>query len=612
MSKYTPDVQRGKALVENLGTPITFEFEYEYLRNLSEWSSEVANYHYDKKLQFSNTGGFNFGQKTKAMLIDMNDGGKAYYLNRWTDGFSGNELDLQSFIAADGTTHFKAKDFNTLISTQGSVDDNKNIKEKYYLTIFTEPPSRANETETILAHYIIQSKAFTDDTEHPSRRVNCEGQNSGQPHNSVHLIIGDFYTNNLTVTTTTTQPKMYANNKQINVNLSTNLSIVNEATKREIIAYLTHDDVQLFQSFLLYFEKLEAGTSGEKGISAIDECTANISIEKSDNSTITTNDNIVISRSHIELQNNTDISNALAGGTVTITANAVMEFNDDETRNLQFPKWNESGSPNTGALVWGASNLSSQNENTAYSAVSKADHDTVGTLFYRTSEDSALLNYYANYDIKAQLQGGEDAKTKRDMHLQRDEQLGVNGREVELDTDNNGSSKVYTEARYDVSQLPDADSIKYIKCEVELEQKNDPNNPESYITVPINNYLTGLTVCGLYQTDQTSTTTKLVFILNVDQNQVQKFLNEEDVYKIPIEFNVKTGKNSDFETSQYVYANYKIKLTVSAFDHNAASDTDGSDEPIPWQNYITNSKPNADFVIYTNARIYTDLIKQAS
>jgi len=63
-----------------------------------------------------------------------------------------------------------------------------------------------------------------------------------------------------------------------------------------------------------------------------------------------------------------------------------------------------------------------------------------------------------------------------------------------------------------------------------------------------------------------------------------------------------------------VWSALTVKLTVSAFDHNAAADTntDNNNAAIPWQNYITNSKPNADFVIYTNARIYTDLIKQVS
>lgn len=596
ISKYTSDSQRGKALVENLGTPVTFEFEYEYLRNLSEWTSEGAAYNYNKKLLFSKIGTFEFGSNTKAMLIDLNDGGKAYYLDNWTTGFSNGELDLHAFKAADGTTQFTPKTFSSLISSQNITDNTTNIKEKYYLTIFTESYNRpSNNTNEYLAHYTIQSKSFTDDTEHPSRRLDCEGQNSMQPHNMVHLIIGDFYTNELNVRTTTSNPRMYANNKQIELELSTTLSIVNTETKEQINSYLTHNDVQLFQSFLVYFEKWNNSSRGEKGISAIDHCSADISITKQDGTVLATQDRLVISRSHIELQNNTDISNALAAGSVVISASTTMEFNDDETRNLQFPQKADGSTEETGALVWGTSNLSSQRENTAYSAVSKAVEDSVGTLFYRTSDESAKLNYYADYS----------GTTRQN---QKDSQLGVNGKEVELDTENNLSSKVYTEARYDVSQMPNADSIKYIKCEVELEQKNDPNDPESYVSVPINNYLTNLIVNGSVTTDSTSEPTKLVYILPVGvENGVETFLNEDDVYRIPIEFNVKTGNNTAFkDTESYVYANYKIKLTVSAFDHNASTDESA------WTSYIDKSRPDTDFVIYTNARIYTDLIKQVS
>ena len=610
--------KRGYALVENLGAPVTFEFEYEYLRDRTAWDSEDSNYNYDKILKINPIGDSSDvlsrnDIKTKAILIDLNRGGKAYYLNDWSDAFDSTtqELDLQLFEDVEGNM-FSPMDFNDLITTQGITAENQeHIKERYYLTIFTDSYDRSeNDTSDVLAHYTVQSKTLTDNA-HPSRRLNRSGQSQVRKPHIVDLYIGDFYTNDLTVTTNTSQPKMYANNKEISVTLSSTISFVTEYTGSTIGPYLDQGDIYLYQSFLLYFEKHESGTPGEKGISAIDACSHSITIN---NGNVSIEDEeCIISRSHIELQNNTDISRKLAADkTVTISANAVMEFNDEETRNLQFPKWSETGAANTGALVWGASNISSQKENTAYSAVSKADRDVHRTLYYRTSDDSAKLNYYADYDIGTVEPDPNNPQLERNLQLERDSQLGVNGREVEFDTVTNASSIIYTEARYDVSLLPNADSINYIKCEVELEQKNDPNNPESYITVPINNYLTGLKVCGLSQTDQTSTTTKLVFILNVDQNQVQKFLNEEDVYKIPIEFNVKTGKNSDFETSRYVYANYKIKLTVSAFDHNAASDTDGSDEPIPWQNYITNSKPNADFVIYTNARIYTDLIKQAS
>ena len=598
--------KRGYALVENLGAPVTFEFEYEYLRDRTAWDSEDSNYNYDKILKINLIGGSDVLSrndiKTKAMLIDLNRGGKAYYLNDWSDAFDSTtqELDLQLFEDVEGNM-FSPMDFNDLITTQGITAENQeHIKERYYLTIFTESYDRSeNDTSEVLAHYTVQSKTFTDSA-HPSRRLDRSGQSQQRKPNIVDLYIGDFYTNNLTVTTNTSQPKMYANNKEISVTLSSTISFVSTTTGNTIGPYLDQNDIYLYQSFLLYFEKYENGTPGEQGISAIDACSHSITINNGN--TPLEDEECIISRSHIELQNNTDISKALAAGSVTISANAVMEFNDEETRNLQFPKWSETGDANTGSLVWGASNISSQKENTAYSAVSKADDDVHGTLYYRTSDDSAKLNYYADYDIGTVVPDPNNPQLERNLQLERDSQLGVNGREVEFDTVNNVSSKIYTEARYDVSLLPNAKDIKYIHCVIELEQKNDPNNPEKYNAVSIGNYLSNLEVNSSTTYTSSNNDKRREYVFSVENNGVPKFLNETDVYRIPIEFNVKTGKNSvtnqisSFEDQDdYAYANYKIKLTVSAYDSE--------------HNHIDKSTPDSDYVIYTNARINTELIK---
>ena len=150
-------------------------------------------------MTFGNGGNYNFGSDTKAVLIDMNRGGVAYYLDNWNTGFSNGKLNLQSFSNASG--NFEPMTFSDMIRTQG-ITGSECVSEKYYLTIYTTAYERGtNDESTQVAHYTVASDPFTD-TAHPSRRVDCENQNSRQKHNSVHLIIGDFYTNTLTVNST--------------------------------------------------------------------------------------------------------------------------------------------------------------------------------------------------------------------------------------------------------------------------------------------------------------------------------------------------------------------------------------------------------------------------
>lgn len=586
---------RGRALLENLGSPVTFEFDYSYLRTASEWASEDQSYKYDKYLSFSNGGNYNFGSGTKAVLIDLNRGGVAYYLNNWTSGFNSTTklLNLQAFRDANGTA-FTPMTFQEMITAQGaSFTGDATLTESYYLTIYTPKYERgANDNSTQVAHYTVASEPFTD-SQHPSRRVDCESQTTRQPHNSVHLIIGDFYTNTLTVSTTNSDRMMSASNRQIGVNLSTTIDVVNAETHQAIDQYLGYTDIKTYQSYLLAFEKyLVAGTKAETGISAIDDCSVDFTITRGTTNVNVTREAVVPSHNYIELQNNTDISSQLRLGAVTINASATMSFNNDETRNAQFPKATESDN-GIGALVIGTSNISSQPDNTAYSTASITQQDSNSRYYYRTNEQAATLNYHADYS----------GATKAN---QRDTQLGINARELEVDVPAKDAQTIYTEVRYDASGLLNADKIEYIKCTVKLYRKTGmTNNVPTYEAVPINQFLRDLTVNGTktqeYATYSSSDVASTEFAYVYSVSNVDQFLNEENVYKIPIVFDAISGNSTGFrDTTGYIYANYKVEVTVSAFDENHSTDA------TPWTSSMLNSTPAPDYVIYTNARVFTD------
>lgn len=586
---------RGRALLENLGSPVTFEFDYSYLRTASEWAAEDQAYKYDKYLSFSNGGNYNFGSGTKAVLIDLNRGGVAYYLDNWTSGFNSTTklLNLQAFTNASGTS-FTPMTFQEMIAAKGaSFTGDATLTESYYLTIYTPKYERgANDNSTQVAHYTVASEPFTD-SQHPSRRVDCESQTTRQPHNSVHLIIGDFYNNTLTVSTTNSNRMMSASNRQIGVNLSATIDVVNAETHQAIDQYLGYTDIKIYQSYLLAFEKyLVAGTKAETGISAIDDCSVDFTITRGTTNVNVTREAVVPSHNYVELQNNTDISSQLRLGAVTINASATMSFNNEETRNAQFPKATESDN-GIGALVIGSSNISSQPENTAYSTASITRQDSNSRYYYRTNEQAAILNYHADYS----------GATKAN---QRGTQLGINARELEVDVPTKDAQTIYTEVRYDASGLLNADKIEYIKCVVKLYRKTGmTNNVPTYETVPINQFLRNLTVNGTktqeYTTYSSSDVASSEFAYVYSVSNVDQFTNEENVFKIPIVFDAISGNSTGFrDTDGYIYANYKVEVTVSAFDENHSTDA------TPWTSSMLNSTPPPDYVIYTNARVFTD------
>lgn len=582
---------RGNNVVENLGSPVTMEFEYSYLRTPAEWEAEEDNnYNLDKYLEFAPQTVEKFAGTTKLVLVDINRGGKEYYLDKWSDGYDNSTklLNLQAFKDADGNS-FSPKTFQELLKDQ-TVSGDKTLKEKYYLSVFTDPFERPDTPEGAelveVIHYSVTSSNIGN-AEHPTRRVDCTDQASGSYHYVTHLIIGDFYTNTMSVSTPQNATERMSNsNKTITVNMTASIDIVNEGTRISLRDYLGKSNVNIYQSLLASFDKYRNASKYDTGITAIDGYSViSYSIKNKDNENITiTRQDVDRNANYIEFQNNTDISQYLQNGIVKIELQARLDFNSEITRLAQFP-YKSGDDAITGAIVKGYSNISSNQYNTAYSVVSSGSSDSNSKYYYCESEESVVLKYYADYSNA----------TKQN---QLDAQLGINAREIESNYTN---SFIQTEGRYDVSGLVKAENAQYIKCSLKLYQKQDSDN--SYHEVSISDYLDNLKV-NPEKTPVYYETSAYTYVFAKDD--VAEFENEDNVYKIPITFSAKTGNQTNFKNnSSYLYANYKIELIVSLFDH------DGTEDENKWSNHMSNSAVS-DFVIYTNARIYTDLINTGS
>lgn len=592
---------RGNNVVENLGAPVTMEFEYNYLRNATEWAESDNAYGLDKYLSFDpQTVALFDNTTTKLVLVDINRGGKEYYLSKWSDGYDTTTklLNLQAFKDVGGTA-FAPVTFANMLSEQ-KISGDQTLKEKYYLTIFTAPFVRPKlldendepildengkeqiDTELVkVIHYSVTTHNIGT-TEHPTRRVDCADQPSGSYHYATHLVIGDFYTNVISVATpSNATERMSNNNKTVTVNISASIDLVNNGTRRLLRDYLGKSNVTIYQSLLASFEKYNNSALYDKGLTAIDGYNIDSYTLTGQNGNIPITDRQILRTANfIEFQNNTDISDSLQNGSVTSAVQATLEFNSENTRKAQFPY--RTNGQNTGALVIGYSNISSSKTNTAYSVVSESDDDTNNKMYYVESEESAELQYYADYS---------DANKQNQLH----EQLGINAREIES---SQTKSFIQTEGRYDTTGLLNASKAQYLECSLKLYQKQESG---SYSEVPLDNYLKSLSVIGGKTPVYTNLTTH-TYIFNI--GDVAQFENEQYVYKIPITFNAITGNQTNFKDTYY-YANYKVELTVSLFDHNCSTDS------VAWSDHMGNSTIS-DWVIYTNARVYTDLINTSA
>ncbi len=571
----------GNTLIENLGTPITLEFKYTYFRTAEEWSKEGTDYNYAKKLKFNcQSGDWVMGSDTKMLLVDANNNGKVYYLDTLSTGLSNGILDLSKFEDSNGNK-FKPVNFENLDSNSAG-----NKEETYYLCIFT------NQTEGLNYHYIISNSELNDIPSKPTRRVDCKCPNktSKDYHYATHILLGDFYENSITVTTSTQSEEMNMSNKQVDANLTATVNFKEDA-KTMLANYIGNSRVHIYQTLLASFEKYDKNGALGQSIAYVNYVGINsYTITQGANVTTIQTTAITDNASFIELPNNTDIKTKLQDGVVTISADISLVYTNEANIEAEFPFRNvQDQQDRSGALVVGYSNISSNTATLAYSGVSNTDSDTYGRKYYSATVADATLQYNASYVVRT-----------GDNQYRVDNQLGING----LEMTPHETAEMHSIGIYDTSKLSEIEDVKYILCELELYQRTD-NTSESYnelTPVVINKYIASpyFTVSGndpniVKGWGCSETGNKYYYVLDIDT--VAKETGK--VYSIPIDFNV--INSGDLEADGLQYGNYKLKLTTTLLkEYDSSTGYDPED-------LIDESKAS-DYVIYTNAKVYTDRI----
>ncbi len=208
----------------------------------------------------------------------------------------------------------------------------------------------------------------------------------------------------------------------------------------------------------------------------------------------------------------------------------------------------------------------------AVSRIANTDNQLPITTNKLTQEDTR--RYYTANPSKASLTYSSIDRTGIGDTTQ---QLGINP----SDTVNNRSNMIYTRADYDYSNV--ASSVlagaKYIRYSLELFQKGPDGTYNEANPLPIESYLQNLTIAE--STKKSSYKWEEEFKADDARHQFTH-----------ISFEPLT--DTAFEKKGYTYANYKVRLNVVLLDENK---------------YEISGTKASDYVIYTNARIYQQIIQ---
>lgn len=246
---------------------------------------------------------------------------------------------------------------------------------------------------------------------------------------------------------------------------------------------------------------------------------------------------------------------------ITVTAEITLTYDGVD----DFPVRGTADTDSSGTSVVGVSRIANTSTQLPITENKKTEEDR--NRYYITNPSKAILRY-------SSVDGTGIGDTTQ--------QLGVNP----SDAAKNRSDMIYTRADYDYSNV-DAETLSKaaaIRYKMELFQKNENGTYDETKPLKIGSYLQNIVKDS--KSDDTSR--------NGDKAYQWKneFVSDDMKHQFAqFTFTPLTGEK--FEEKNYTYANYRVRLTAVLLDENG-SELDGTKA--------------TDYIIYTNARIYQDMI----
>ena len=512
-----------------------------------------------------------------------------------------------------------------------NTDGDDYLIEDYYITFFTKKATETPEHVAIEKDTSIYHLVFSSPTSIGSIMPNDANSNG-----TSDVFLGNIFTNDFEMIGT--YPISYEmNTASTSINAIFQAEIALSPYSKDIVkGFLPNSSVNIYQSFLINFEKnyLDNGIQHENGINAepnveiksyiIDTENASgkgrpksgdndggVDITdrvKTDENCEISVDNGTITNNYIELRNNENLKDYLRAApdgikiktSFTLNYTGKDEADTKEKIMKQFPLRDSAQAQaanvaldQIGTKMLGSSNISPSNTATAYS---KTFHTETGSTMYYTGLRSGVV---MNFD-------SDDSSNPNGTYAQ----LGINSW-----NSSDALLPMKTLITYNVKNVDNADAANKMKLTLKLYRKGQYEIADAEL--PIAEYIdvrdtvdgetntAKLTVKNKSETGISLTTDNTTsYVYQIDSPKtVLAYDPDKMVYQIPIDFSVYTGGNDNFENAKNnsneaykMYSNYMLKAEIVLYN---------GDDP------IGGSQAN-DNVIYTNAKIYSDWIDNAS
>lgn len=246
---------------------------------------------------------------------------------------------------------------------------------------------------------------------------------------------------------------------------------------------------------------------------------------------------------------------------ITVTAEITLTYDGVDG----FPVRGTADTDSSGTSVVGVSRIANTSTQLPITENKKTEEDE--NRYYITNPSKAILRY-------SSVDGTGIGDTTQ--------QLGVNP----SDAAKNRSDMIYTRADYDYSNV-DAETLFQavaIRYKMELFQKNENGTYDETKPLEIGSYLQNIVKDS--KSDDTSGNDDKAY------QWKNEFVSDDTKHQFAqFTFTPLTGEK--FEEKNYTYANYRVRLTAVLLDKNGSE--------------LDDTKAT-DYIIYTNARIYQDMI----
>lgn len=246
---------------------------------------------------------------------------------------------------------------------------------------------------------------------------------------------------------------------------------------------------------------------------------------------------------------------------ITVTAEITLTYDDVDG----FPVRGTADTDSSGTSVVGVSRIANTSTQLPITENKKTEEDR--NRYYITNPSKAILRY-------SSVDGTGIGDTTQ--------QLGVNP----SDAAKNRSDMIYTRADYDYSNV-DAETLFQavaIRYKMELFQKNENGTYDETKPLEIGAYLQNIVKDS--KSDDTSGNDDKAYQWKND------FVSDDTKHQFA-QFTFTPLTGGKFEEKNYTYANYRVRLTAVLLD-KSGNELDGTKA--------------TDYIIYTNARIYQDMI----